>query len=263
MQCNVGIVAGIGSALVLVACSLSTVETQTSQPQVGCGTWDGHGYVHAWEVGQANGGGDYDENTPPTERVLTVGAHPAQGPSKNSDQAVASLTLTSSCNMSPPSVTPQLHLQLGGKGQIETHIHINDEAGVAWRPQWISSVSLPALGAHKRYLIDVAVDYTSYLRGRTCAIQVGSSPWVPVKVFYPPEASYDVHARFVASPGVYPIQYLCGPAENAKAYFIWEMGHHVNDARQETVQLAVSLSLLTDNQPQDGSAIVVPPPSPQ
>jgi hypothetical protein len=201
-------------------------------PVLDCGTWHPYEFLHANEVGQAPSNYSADN-------TLKTGID-TWGPTVNSDQARASLVLTSVCQVPQATVIGlTAHLQWTGQGVILTYTHINDEDGVSWAPAWQGALHIPGDSPTERFDVDFGADMASSTQNRACQLIVGASNPISINIIPASQGPNEGHTPMSLAPGDYKLQIVCSPPAGDGRYFLWAMGGNVNMTAAERIDLDI------------------------
>jgi hypothetical protein len=228
------------SVVVLVTCvSIGHVTSAHADPTIAgfdCGSWDGNVFLRAFEGGQS--GTSYNKHN-----VLRTGIDPPWTLDINSNTAHAKLVQFSTCQIPQATVAGiVVHITLTGKAHIETHMHANDEDGVAWAPSWQGILHLPGKDPAERFDVDIGSDMSSYTLHRLCQITVGAQAPIVVNIFSPPQPQNEGHSQLMPplAPGDYVVKLQCSPYPSSPdSYFLHGIGNHLNADRDERVDLDI------------------------
>ncbi len=224
--------------VVMVACaSIARVTPVHADPSIAgfdCGSWDGNVFLRAFEGGQA--GTTYNNHN-----VLRTGIDPPWPLDINSNTAHAKLVQSSTCQVPEATVAGiVVHITLTGNAHIETHMHPNDEDGVAWAPSWQGILHLPGKDPAEHFDVDIGSDMSSYTPTRLCQIAVGAQGPIVVNIFSPPQPQNEGHHQLSLVPGDYVVKLQCSPYPSSpNSYFLHGIGNHVHTDRDERVDLDI------------------------
>jgi hypothetical protein len=162
-------------------------------------------------------------------------------PDINSNRAHAKLALSSICQVPQATVAGiVVHIALMGNAHIETHMHPNDEDGVAWAPSWQGTLHLPGTNPAEKFDVDIRSDMSSYLQKRACQITVGASQPINVNILPAPQSQPEGLTQLPPLvPGDYVVKLQCNPPANSNSYFLQGMGGNLNMDREELVDLDI------------------------